>query len=335
MNTKTLSTDTSPEQIFHAATGFMAAKYLFVAVETDLFQQLAVGAATLDQLAERTSLPKRTLRVVIDAMVVLGLVEKSGVHYENTPVAQAYLTDTAMHDLRPFLKFWNRFSYPAWAQLEDVVRSAQPLPDQANRTHEDQEVISRGIEAVSAASAKALAKYYDFKTHHRVLDLGGGTGSFLVAAINAYKHLQGTLFEQPHVVAVARNRINRAGLAQNIMLAEGDFFQDTIPGNHDAVIVANVMHIFSPEHNRTLLARIRGAVENRTRLLLVDFWTDPTHTEPFMATMLAGEFLLASGEGDVYSREEVEAWLGNTGWRPIQHILLDGPASLIVAETSD
>jgi hypothetical protein len=85
-----------------------------------------------------------------------------------------------------------------------------------------------------------------------------------------------------------------------------------------AIIVANVVHLFPPQRNRELLWRIRQAAEPGGRLLLVDFWTDPTHTRPLPAALLAGEFLIIAGEGDVYSQDELSEWLATTGWRHVE-----------------
>ncbi len=54
--------------------------------------------------------------------------------------------------------------------------------------------------------------------------------------------------------------------------------------------MANVIHLFSPDQNRELLRRVRAEVEPGGRLLLFDFWTDPTHTQPLAAALLAAEF---------------------------------------------
>jgi hypothetical protein len=61
-------------------------------------------------------------------------------------------------------------------------------------------------------------------------------------------------------------------------------------------------------------------------------WTDPTHTQPLMAALMAGAFLLVTGEGDVYSVDDARGWLQATGWRMLEHQPLAGPASLMVAE---
>jgi hypothetical protein len=46
---------------------------------------------------------------------------------------------------------------------------------------------------------------------------------------------------------------------------------------------------------------------------------------------MAGEFLAHVG-GDVYSEEEMNAWLEQAGWRPLERVPLAGPQSAIVAE---
>jgi O-methyltransferase domain len=107
---------------------------------------------------------------------------------------------------------------------------------------------------------------------------------------------------------------------------------DRIPAGHDACIVANILHNLKPDSCLELLHRIRDRAPDGSRLLLVDFWTDPTHTEPPFAALMAGEFLLTPGGGDVYSVEEGQYWLGESGWRFLEHKPLSGPASLIVAE---
>jgi hypothetical protein len=81
--------------------------------------------------------------------------------------------------MRPFTRFWNRLSYKRWLTLEDSVRIAQGIHGEFNFTAEEQKIFSEGVESFSADHTLALAAAYDFSRHRRVLDLGGGTGSFL------------------------------------------------------------------------------------------------------------------------------------------------------------
>ena len=93
-----------------------------------------------------------------------------------------------------------------------------------------------------------------------------------------------------------------------------------------------MIHVFTLEHNRGLLERVHASALPGARLLLVDFWTDPTHTQPVFAALMAGEWLMGRGEGDVYSEDEIRDLLTATGWRMMGRWPLTGPASLVVAE---
>ena len=325
--------DVTPDPIFQVASGFMAAKHLFVANEVGVFEQLAAGPATLDVLAGRTGVARSRLRILADAMVALGFVERRGDVYQNAPVAAAFLTGHTPADLRPFLRFWNRLSYPMWTKLEETIRTGQ-AQGTMHLPAEGQRVFSEGVEAIQAAPAQALPAAYDFRRHRRLLDLGGGTGSWLLAVLRQYPGLQGTLFELPAAAAVARQRLTSDRDGQQVTVVEGDFLTDPVPAGHDVVLLANVVHLFSADHNRALLRRTREQVPDGARLLLVDFWTDATHTQPPFAALMAGEFLVITGEGDVYSEDEARGWLQETGWRAVERKPLAGPISVIVAETA-
>jgi len=115
--------DLSPEPIIQVASGYMAAKQLFVAVEIGLFETLAEGAATIDELGQRTNIPRRTLRIITDAMVALGLLERTGDHYRNGVTTAAFLSGSGGPDLRAFLRLLNSVSYRRWVRLEEAIRT--------------------------------------------------------------------------------------------------------------------------------------------------------------------------------------------------------------------
>jgi SAM-dependent methyltransferase len=326
-------TDITPEPIFQLATGFMAAKHLFVANEIGLFTVLAEGPAPLDRLAALTGIARPRVRILADALVTLRLLERHGNQYQNGPVAAAFLSGKGPANLRPFLRFWNHISYPLWTRLEDTVRTGQGQGTMS-WSGEQEQIFLEGVEAAMAGPAGALPTAYDFSRHRRVLDLGGGIGSWLIALLRHYPALEGTLFDLPNAAAVARQRFAGDPSVQRAQVVAGDFLTDPLPDGHDAVLIANVIHLFSPAYNLALLRRTRAHVPDGARLLLVDWWTDATHTQPPMAALVAGEFLVFTGEGDVYSEEEVRGWLQESGWRAVERKPLAGALSLLVAETA-
>ena len=183
--------DVTPEPIMRIAQGFMAAKHLFAASAIGLFEALAGGPATLDEMAAKCRIPRRTLRISADAMASLGLLERNGDHYRNSPSVAAFLSGAPGPDLRPMLRFWDQISYRLWLNFETAVRSGEGQRRFEHFTDEQQQIFSAGVEAITAGAAAALAASYDFDRHRRVLDVAGGTGSFLIAILRRYPSLAG------------------------------------------------------------------------------------------------------------------------------------------------
>jgi SAM-dependent methyltransferase len=321
-----------PEPILRLASGFMAAKHLFAAHELGLFEALAEGPAGLDALAARTGLTPRATRISADAMVALGLLERDGVAgpYRNGAVAGAFLSGQGPADLRPLLTFWDRISYPAWSHLARSLATGPPT-EILELDDELQAVASAGIEAILAGPASALPAAVDLRGRRRLLDVGGGTGSWSIAAVRATEHLTATVLELPVVAALARERAAAADLADRVDAVAGDALTGDLPTGHDVFLLANIAHYWSPATNRAVLDRLRRAAPPDALLLLADFWTDAGHTRPVQAAMMAGEFAVHLADGDVYSVDEVRGWLAQTGWRVDDHRPLAGPQSVVVA----
>jgi len=324
----------TPDPIMKIAMGFMAAKHLFAASDIGLFEALADGPANVEEIAHRTGAPARTVAIAAAAMVSLGLIEQDADRYRNSAPAAAYLAGKPGPDLRPMLRFWDNISYPTWQKLADALRSGEGQAQFGKFDPAQQQIFSAGVEAFSAPVAAALAAAYDFGRHRKLLDVGGGTGSFLLAVLKRHPALRGTLFELPGACAVARRRLAKEAEGPRIDIVEGSVFEAPLPEGHDAVLVANVAHVFSAAHNVELLRKIRAAAPSGTRLLLVDLWTDPTHSQPAAAALISGEFLVIAGEGQAYSEQEADDWLAQTQWRKVERTPLAGPASLIVAEAA-
>ncbi len=324
----------SPDPIIRLASGFMAAKHLFAASELGLFEALADSPTTIEGLAARTGLTRRAARISADAMVALGLLERDGDSYRNSPAAATFLSGSGPADLRPLLRCWGEISYPAWNRLADALAKG-PAHEVFELDEKQTEVFSAGIEAILAGPAAELPRVFDFSRSERLLDVGGGTGSWSIAVARRYPQLEATVLELPAVAPVARRKIEESGLDSRVGVVTGDAMAEELPSGYDVFLVANLVHYWSPEQNLDLLRRVRRAAEPGSHLLLVDFWTDPTHTEPLQAALMAGEFAVHLRSGDVYSVQEVRGWLGQTGWRFVEHAALVGPQSVIVAEAAN
>ena len=139
--------------IIDLASSFYGSSVLFAAVGADIFTAVAeAGAeATVERIAARCSGDLRATRLLLDACVALGILEKTETAcegarppcrcvYRNTPAGNLALVAGSPHDVRGAIAY-NRDVYPAWGKLPEFLRTGVPveapaihLGDDADRT---------------------------------------------------------------------------------------------------------------------------------------------------------------------------------------------------------
>jgi len=321
----------TPESIFQLAQGFMASKLFFVASEIGLFEQLADGPRSAEEVAANLRLPVRSVGLVANAMVALGMLTLDRDRYRNSKIAQTFLAGRGSADMRPLLTFFNRLTYPQWDGLADTVRNDGQKDTTFDFSQEDQAIFSAGVEAASAGGAMALASSYDFGRHRNLLDIGGGTGSFLKIIGRQYPHLELALFELPKTAAFARSRFTPDD-ATRIKIVDGDVLnREPLPTGFDSLLLSHVIHCFSVVENRVVLKAAYDAARAGGRLLIVEFFLEDTKTAPVACTLMSAEFLMNT-RGIAYSMTEVRHLSEQVGWRFVEHRALAGPVSLMVLE---
>lgn len=321
----------TPTRIIELAAGFMLSKTLFAAIEVGLFAAVDDAGSTTAEMAQRCAIPERSARAMADLLADAGLLVRDGDRFRNAADAEAFLAGRGPFDLRPMARYWDTVSYPTWTRAAEAFRTRQGVRKELDKAQT--EAYESAVALVTAETAVDLAREYDFSRHRRILDVGGGLGTFLKPILGGHAHLTATLVDLPEVAALATEQTAGGPLAARLTVVGADMFTDPLPGGFDAILVANVVHLLPPERIVELLRRLRDVVTPDGRLLLVDWWRTGAAPHP-SARFGAGEFLMISG-GDLYQVDEVARWLGETGWRfgglqslpPPSGVLLAEPAS--------
>jgi len=323
--------DLDPDTLAELGAMFMNAKLLCVGSQIGVFEHLGDGPRTLEELGAVLSIPLRSLRVVLNGLAAMGVLEVREGSYSNGRAAQAFMAGKTSVDVRPGLRLFNQLMYPMWMGFENAVRTGQPA--RHGKPSEDfAKIFSEGIEAWTGPGARALPRSYDFSQHRRVLDVGGGTGSYLLPLLKMHPGLRGTIYELPPSADAARRRLETEPARDRIEIVEGDVLFDPLPRDHDVVLIAALIHLFDPDKVQMVFRRVRDAMVPGNKLLVIDQWMDTTHTKPAFGAMLAGTYLMLSGEGDTYSVAEARPWFEASGFRFLEHKPLAGVTSLVVAE---
>lgn len=235
---------TEAEQISNIAFGFMASKALFVALHCNIFTNLSGQPKTAKQLAEEAGVPENRITTILTALNAIGLVVREGNQYSNSPGAEAFLVRGARYDFGDYLRLQiDRQMYAFMQQLEGVVTDSMS-PDDVDsyakwmENEEEARLYSESQHAGSLGPGRSLARLIDFSGVDHLLDVAGGTGGFAIRLCEANPGLRVTILDFPHVVALGREKVAEAGLADRIDFIGGNALEAEWPSDVGAVLMS-------------------------------------------------------------------------------------------------
>lgn len=321
------------DSILKLGRDFMLPRVLLTAVELGLFPLLAERPLTLAEVAASIQGDERATRIVLDALAAAGLLEKDGDTYRLPPALRPILgpgDETVLPMLGHCTHLWR-----TWANLTQVVRAGAPtgLPtDLPQVPQEHWDAFIGGMHVIGTGTAPRIVSRIDLRGVRKLLDVGGGSGVYTIAMLQAEPALRAVLFDQPPVIEIARTYLAAAGLLDRVDLVPGDFTKDVLPPGNDLACLSAIIHMNSPAENRALYHRIAEALVPGGRLVIRDHVMDPSRTRPRAGALFAVNMLVGTPGGDTYTLEEIEGDLRAAGFSEVS--LLpggEGMDSLVVA----
>jgi len=313
------------EEKFAPQGTFIRALVLFVANEVGVFERLSGGPLDAEQIARRMKANRKGARVLLDALVALKYLKKSGDLYENEPDTARYLTEDSPEYVGTMLSH-SYHSMRRWLRLEDMVRKGQKhrhtLPEfQATDAAERKRVrkFTVGLDQSSQGTAALVADILDLDGVETLLDLGGGGGTYSIAFARKWKSLRPTIFEASAPARIARAQAKEAGLSKRIGVIAGDFLEDDLGSErYDAVFVSNIIHIYSAAKNKQIIRKVHRALRRGGMIVIKDMLVDDGRDGPYYPLMFALTMLMFTDEGDTYTFSEVSDWLREAGFARVR-----------------
>ena len=305
----------TPEALLNLSRAFQESRVLLTGAELDLFTLLSNEALGADTLASRLGADPRALTVTLDALAAMELLVKTGGTYRTAPDA-ACLSADAPDSILPMLLhaagLWDR-----WSRLTRKI-GGTPLSERAPA-----DVTRAFICAMHVVSAPRAARLVDeagIGAARRLLDVGGGPGTYTAAFLRAGPALSATLFDLPPVVEIAREKLGEAGLLGRVTLVAGDFDADELPFGHDLAWLSAIVHQNGPGQNDALYGRIFRALVPGGRLVIRDHVMEPDRTRPRAGALFAVNMLVGTEHGGTYTFEELRAGLRRAGFERVRQL---------------
>jgi ADP-ribose pyrophosphatase YjhB (NUDIX family) len=291
--------------------GYRSACVLQTAVIIGLFEVLSEKPTGLEEICRRCGTkPDMTEKLVI-ACTALGLIEKEGSLYRNSEISKTYLV------CRAKLYQGNMIAHSAnagefWASLPDNIFEQGTAKPQRN-AHQD---FILGMHNITMAGrGKIFLDNIDLSGRQKLLDVGGGPGTYSIMACRDNPQLRAVVFDLAETISITKEIITKHRMQERVSVQEGNWETDEFGQSYDVVLMSNILH-GAASHAEMKLAKAYKSMDEGGLLVIQEFLLKNDKSGPLVPAL----FNVMVG---AYSEAELLFLIENAGFVGPQVVTLD------------
>ncbi|MFE9454373.1 methyltransferase [Streptomyces sp. NPDC006739] len=117
--------------------------------------------------------------------------------------------------------------------------------------------------------AEDIAAAYDWESAAHVVDVGGGNGTLLIALLDRFPRLRGTVVDVSTAAGPARQALAEAGVADRAQFVPGNFFSP-LPTGKGVYVLSAILHNWNDGDARLILERCAQAAGPGGTVLVIE-----------------------------------------------------------------
>ena len=319
-------------RIHEVMSGFVYSQILHLLISLGVFQFLKKEGRSLDEMSQFLEIANEKSLLLLRGGCALNLICLKGNKYWLTRMGAQIIGVPGLIDMIRH----NQILYRDLIDPVTLLRGSNETELRHFWPYVRKEVEKKGISkkvsseysSLMQTSQRLVAEQtlhaYSFRGAKKGLDIGGGTGAFLLSVKNKYPQIEATVFDLPNVIRAAKSNKHKSNRLANLTLYPGDFLKDDFPSNQDVICLVRVLYDHEDHTVEILLKRIYEALPKGGSLLI---------TEPMSGGRKAMRssdcyfsfYTLAMMTGRVRSFEEHKAILLKSGFSNIVKHAVSAP----------
>ena len=322
------------DKLLELGRSYQAAAVFLAAAELDLFSVLASAPCTAKALARMVKCNPRGIVTLLDALTALQVLKKAGNNYKLTSGTREFLISQSKKSILAITQHQAN-CLRNWSQLAQVVKTGHPaekVPSLRGASGDAASFIGGMHNLAWANAEKVIHAMQPFQFTH-LMDVGGASGTWTMAFLRACPKGTATLFDLPHVIPMAKERLSNAGMLKRVKLVSGDFMADRLPGGADLVWLSAIVHQNSRRQNRQLFANIYQAMVPGGRIGIRDIVMEANRVQPASGALFAINMLVATKGGGTYTLAELEEDLCAAGFIDVRLLRTDEGMNAVAGAT--
>ncbi|MBO1284560.1 MULTISPECIES: methyltransferase [Streptomyces] len=283
-----------PSALEKAVYGVYATTAVHLADKHGVFGLLVDREATAGKIASELGLDEETLTRLLVLLDSFGVVERDEEGAYRVPEEAApFLDPRNARSVGGFLSHVMNSTLGRLSQLDAYLSAGKPAVDAAlpapfDVMYKTPELTADFLTAMWQLTydvSRELVPMAGLAGVRHLVDVGGASGPFCVAALQATPGLRATVFELPEVEPYVAETVERYGLEGRLDFAPGDFHRDEFPAT-ECVAFGYVLSGWTDETGLELLRKAYRACSDGGRVLIMDRLFDDDHRGPLPTAVM-------------------------------------------------
>jgi hypothetical protein len=266
------------QRITEMIFGGIRSKAVYAAAKLEVADELSDGPLPVDELARRTATSPDALYRLLRALAGEGLFEEVEPRVFAVTELGRLISEDAPGSRRYLSLMFAEQTDPLFEHIVESVQTGQPAAKTAlGKTYWDwlaerpeaAEIFNKAMAGGASMRLPALLELTLRDTATRVVDVGGGNGTGVAALLTRYPHLEGVVFDLPHVREEAEANLAEARVGDRSEFVGGSFFE-SVPDSGDVYVLHQILHDWSDEEATQILRTVRRATGDDDKLVVLD-----------------------------------------------------------------
>jgi len=304
---------------------------LMAAVEIGVFTAISKGAGTYDEVAKAVDIHPTNAERLMVMLCAAGLLEKSEGRHSNAPDVERFLVEGEPGYMGPWITFtkpqWNE-----WGRLSDHLRvkSLKVMGSIETFTVADARRYHNATYSIGMGAGRRFVRQVDLSKRRRVMDIGGGSGAYCIAAAKAHPAIRAVVLDLPVVCEVARDFIAENGVGDRVETQPCNFTRDPFPSGCDVAIMASNLPMYGREMIANVIRKAHDALLPGGEMHLIGETTNNERTGPWGPAYWGLGQAVSDSLGLAHSEADVMKYFGDAGFKDVGvHEFIAGALSRI------
>ncbi len=317
------------DEILDIALSFQKSRILLAGFELGIFNALGNESRTSAETADLIGCDQKGTDRLMNALCSMGLLEKNGSAFANTPAALNYLCEgtpgylSGLHHTASL--------YKSWATLDDAVRAGGTVIDRERREGRNLENFIAAMHRRASRTAASHVAAIDISSVNTMIDIGGGSGVYAMAFARMKESLRAVVFDLPEVIDITGRYVAAEGLSDRVSTMAGNYLTDQFGHGYDLAFMSAIVHINDLDQNRSLVERAVKALNPGGYIVISDHVMYEDRSGPLPAAIFALNMLVNTQGGDTYTESEIQSWFEQSGCIDYRRIDIGPGTAFLIA----